>query len=187
MLRNKLTLTLSLSLIAAACGPDAPDTAAGFGALTPVTDPWGATRTIDPKDSVNTGNLPEGCIKIEGSDLGVDATLSFGSNEVELSNWHTKSDSPGEFFKFYFDLLDAPAYVAVKAGKDVYEAWITTDAKWYWNLGGWTGMGPNVKGISNVVFCDYDPTGLVCPVDAKVSDGDVCACPTDTKSIDPCL
>lgn len=89
-----------------------------------------------PESSINTGPLPEGCVKVEGSDLGV-APLDLGF--VQITAWGTNSE--GEYISVHWS---GDAEVSVKAGRDSFPAegpCFTT---------------PNGKGISNVVFCEVE-------------------------------
>lgn len=174
MMRTPLSLTLllALPLLGAACGTDAgPAVTAGYSALGPGEEPVppeGDFEVIDHKDSVNTGRLPENCVKLEAEDLCKAYVLYyFGSNEVSVNTWFEK---PGEdeCYGFYFDLLKAPALVSVKAGRDVYVGEIDSADPYFWA----SPAGSAGKGISNVVFCELPGDDDPCKSGSdKVTDG----------------
>jgi len=108
-------------------------------------------------DTVNTGPLPEGCVKLEGDEIGrTGASYTFGDDSVVIDAWTPKRDDGSDYVGFEYTLTSTPAFVSVKAGRDVFTDWATETATQSWsNPNG--DSGPKAKGISNVVFCPKNP------------------------------
>jgi hypothetical protein len=115
----------------------------------------------------NTGPLPEGCIKIEDDDLGVTGDAhTVGDGTVVIDEWIAKDGEDGEYVGFRFTASGGVAF-SVKAGLDSYPG--VADGLWDHPNGT---SGPNVRAISNIVFCPGEPPtdeGCLDPVDG---DGD---------------
>jgi len=108
-----------------------------------------------PDFGVNTGPLPDGCTKIEGMDIGSNGIMvGFGMNEAIVESWFLKDDG-SDYVDFDYTVTSTPAYVSVKAGRDIFvDLAVGTSTQAFRNPNGT--MGPAAKGISNVVFCDCE-------------------------------
>lgn len=110
------------------------------------------TSQSSQREDVGQGDEDE--CKIEGAAIGqVGATVTANGVTVTFLDWVPKADSPGEYVGFTLSAEAGGMHYKVKTGTDVYDAWGTE----------WTNpngdSGPDVKGISNVDFCepcDYD-------------------------------
>lgn len=111
-----------------------------------------ACQLVRSQGTINTGPLPEGCIKIEDEDLGrTDRTLEVGSGTVRITGWRTKDGEDGEYIGFTYETDLAGGFLSVKAGLESYrEAY---DGEWVHPNGT---SGPTASAISNVVFCEGD-------------------------------
>lgn len=97
---------------------------------------------------VNTGPLPEGCIKIEGGQIGIEGLeLELEGQSITISDWIAKGGSPGEYVGFSYE-TELCGFVSIKSGRDIDAE--DFDGSWV-NPNGTSGR--NAKGISNIVFC----------------------------------
>jgi hypothetical protein len=125
--------------------------------------------------TVNNGPLPDGCVKLEGTDIGTMGTeYFFGHNSVIIDGWTTKTDDPGDYVGFEYTLTSTPAFVSVKAGGDVFTDYATDTSTDSWSHPEGK-SGPKAKGISNIVFCEENPFADDdddCPEDGHDGDDD---------------
>lgn len=99
----------------------------------------------------STGEVPSGCVKIEGGEIGQSAqTLQLEGASVSITGWTEKSDSAGEQVGFSFT-SSAPVVYAVKAGGETY---VGTASSWT-NPNGTS--GDKASAISNITFCPAPP------------------------------
>jgi hypothetical protein len=101
----------------------------------------------------STGKVPEGCVKIEGSQIGADnVVLDVNGVQVTITGWTEKEG--GEEIGFTYTASGGAIVYAVKAGTETFESDTTT----------WVHPGEKAKGISNITFCVPDGDGGVPPV-----------------------
>lgn len=109
----------------------------------------GCSLNGDPSQqsqNINTGPVPDGCAKIEGSDIGVvGATLDVDGQTVTFTAWTAKEGDGGDFVGF---TISPPSFYSVKSGLDIH----TGSGTVFLNPNGTS--GPTAKGISNVVLCE---------------------------------
>lgn len=99
--------------------------------------------------SVNTGPLPEGCVKFEDGAIGVEGlSVSFCGVTLTIDSWTTKDDEPHEYIGFEYTVMGGSVWVSVNAGNDIFQA----DGTGSWHNPNGT-AGPEVSAISNIVFC----------------------------------
>lgn len=99
-----------------------------------------------------TGQVQEGCTKIEGGDRGVEGVeIAIAGDVVRITDWRAKDDGPGEYIGFTIE-SSGPVVYGVKAGE---RSFIGTATTWVHPDG--TG-GPEAQAISNITFCP-DPDG----------------------------
>lgn len=97
----------------------------------------------------STGPVPEGCVKIEGADIGVaPQTLTAGGTTVTITGWTEKTDSPGEYVGFTYTTTGAGSAFAVKAATRTF---VSDTSPWV-HPDGTSGSAAN--GISNITFCE---------------------------------
>src|SRR5688572_4284130 len=61
---------------------------------------------------LNTGTMPEGCAKIEGSQLGQEGgELAIGDVTITFSNWVAKGGESGEFISFDYSVSPSTGVV----------------------------------------------------------------------------
>lgn len=115
-----------------------------------------ACQLVRSPGTINNGPLPEGCIKIEGGELGrTDLELDVGSGTVRITGWSNKDGEAGEYIGFTYETDLGGGFLSVKAGGESYRE--TYDGDWVHPNGT---SGPTASGISNVVFCDgAEPPG----------------------------
>jgi hypothetical protein len=99
----------------------------------------------------STGTVPQGCVKIEGQEIGRPQTLGLDGAAVTIDGWKSKDGSTGEYIGFTFSSSGKRVAYAVKAGGETYAGTATT---WV-HPGGTTGSEANA--ISNVTFCPEEP------------------------------
>lgn len=102
----------------------------------------------------STGKVPEGCVKIEGADIGrAPQTLEVDGVTVTITGWVEKSDSPGEYVGFTVAEEGGSVVYAVKASGRTFAG---TDTTWSHPDGT---SGSEASGISNITFCVEDDDG----------------------------
>jgi hypothetical protein len=119
----------------------------------PVSDqPNGAVQcTILQGGKINTGKLPEGCVKIEGEDIGKDGVqLTVAGIEITFTSWQFKDGEEGESVGFSYT-SSGPVCISIKASGETFQ---TSAAGSWLNPNG--ASGPEAHGISNVVICEPD-------------------------------
>lgn len=101
---------------------------------------------------VNTGELPENCVKIDSDEVGeVGIAVATGNTIVTVTSWTNKDGEEGEYVGFDYTVEGGDVCVAVKYGVSVS----TADGTGSWLNPNVTSFG-SVYGISNVVFCGPD-------------------------------
>ena len=103
---------------------------------------------VAPDRGINNGSLPEGCTKIEGSEIGEPQTLTAGGVTVEITGWISKDGEPGEYVGFTYT-ADGATDITIKAGQEVFVE--DGDGTWIHPSGT---FGSEVGAISNVVICE---------------------------------
>lgn len=111
-----------------------------------------------PYDSgLNTGPLPPGCAKIEDGHIGREgAEIRIGMERATLTGWRGKGGGPGEYIGFDLTLTSTPAWLSVKAGRDVFGDRLEGTLEHTWVHPAGT-SGPRAKAISNIVLCILEP------------------------------
>jgi hypothetical protein len=120
----------------------------GTAALTP--DGYsGPVRTPDSIPA--TGPVPEGCVRLDGDDLGKNLTVTIGGTRtITLTGWTLKTEKTDQYVRFSFEASGPVAYT-VKAGTETFS---DTVLLWAHPRGL---SGSNVKGISDITFCAAPP------------------------------
>ena len=113
--------------------------------------------TVTPEMIPSTGRVPEGCVRIDGGQIGQYATLSIGTRTITITGWTSKTGTADQYVRFSFEASGPVAY-AVKAGTRTF-----TDTVLLWaNPGGLSGS--QAQAISNITFCAAPPgTGGASP------------------------
>ena len=112
------------------------------------------TDGVSQRADVDGEHDPEDCgCKIEGDSIGVDgAYVKVHGEMIFFGDWVPKADSPGEFVGFRLTANAAGHDFVVKTGTERYAgsgtSWLNPNGD----------RGAAVKAISNVDFCDDEPT-----------------------------
>jgi hypothetical protein len=109
---------------------------------------WGPGRV--PGQIPSTGPVPDGCVRIEGGEIGQNLTLSFSGVTVTFTAWTSKTGANGEYVGFTV-VASGPVSYAVKAGIRTHYG---TETSWTHPEGL---SGSDAKAISNVTFCPGPP------------------------------
>lgn len=95
----------------------------------------------------STGPVPEGCVKIEGEDIGkAPQTLSAGGNTIDITGWTEKTDSSGEYVGFSYTTTGGVAFAVKASGR----TFVSDTSPWVHPDGT---SGSLASGISNITFC----------------------------------
>jgi hypothetical protein len=102
----------------------------------------------DPAAIPSTGPVPEGCVRIEGDEIGADdLVVTVGGVDVAIAAWTPKEGEEGEYVGFE---LDAGLAFAVKTGGETHHGAGTSFTH---------PAGADAPAISNVTFCPDDGQG----------------------------
>ncbi len=106
----------------------------------------GSGGVADPTTIPSTGPVPDGCVRIEGGDIGeAGLVVSPGGQAVTFVGW-TEKDGEGEYVGFQLSSGGAVAYAVKSGGGTAYG----TGTSWV-NPNGTS--GPAASGISNITIC----------------------------------
>lgn len=102
----------------------------------------------------STGQVPEGCVRIEGGQIGaLPLTINIEGAVITITGWTDKDGEPDEKVGFTFTSSGGSVAYAVKAGGRTFAA---DSSQWVHPAG--TG-GSEASGISNITFCPDDGGG----------------------------
>lgn len=106
----------------------------------------------DPTTIPSTGPVPDGCVRIEGADIGrAGLVVELLDRTVTFAGW-TEKDGEGEVVGFTITSSGPVAYAVKSGGETDYG----TSATWV-NPNGT--RGPAAAGISNITLCPSAPPG----------------------------
>jgi hypothetical protein len=108
------------------------------------------TRPADGGVIPSTGPVPEGCVRIEGDEIGAaNLGISVGGVDVEIAAWTSKEGEEGEYVGFELAAGASLAF-AVKTGGETHHG----EGGSFTHPAG--ASGPDAPAISNVTFCPGD-------------------------------